>query len=104
MSGEGVSKIIQNSSSDSSTLMIAGGVFFVVIIIVVAIFMMGGSSEELTTCTNNQDVTSKCKCGESDCDTGKYCSDNNCLDSAPETNVDPCEGVECGSNPGSDSR
>ena len=97
MSGEDVSKIIQNSSSDSSTLMIAGGVFFVIIIIVVAIFMMGGSSDELINCINNQDVTSECKCGESKCDAGKYCSDNNCLDSAPES-VDPCEGVDCGEN------
>ena len=59
---------------------------------------MGGSSDDLTNCMNNQYVTSKCKCGESECDTGKYCSDNNCLDSAPETNVDPCEGVDCGTN------
>ena len=82
--------------------MIAGGVFFLIVVVIVIMFAMGGggsdSSNELSACMNNSTVNEKCKCGESD-DIGKYCSDNNCLFFRTEsTVVDPCEGVDCGSN------
>ena len=72
-----VPNFIPMESSGSNTMMIAGGVFFLIVVVIVIMFAMGGggsdSSNELSACMNNSTVNEKCKCGESDCDIGKYC-------------------------------